>query len=133
MVYSDADTEDLSREQLTASLAWHPSLSNAEEVVMPEVDSFVWFTLDQRPCLAKVVAVDASLPRPLTVRLYEALGLRDDFVFDSFGPAVNPEAEEGPMVKQIAVHEVIFRFDRLTTRGFMSATVRRRLLKVLSR
>ena len=60
VVYSDADSEDLSqeKEKLTASLAWHPSLSNAEEVVMPEVDSFVWFTLSQLPCLAKVVDVD---------------------------------------------------------------------------
>ena len=67
------------------------------------------------------------------MRLYEARGRRDDFVFDSFVPAVNPEAEEGPVVKQIAVHEIILRFNRLTARGFLSATVRRRLLKVLSR
>ena len=93
----------------------------------------VWFTLDQLPCLGKVVSVDASSPRPLTVRLHEARGRNRDFVFDSFMPAVDPESEGDPLVKQIAVHEVIMRFPELTVRGFMSAAVRRRLLKALSR
>ena len=79
------------------------------------------------------MSLDASSPRPLTVRLHEARGRNRDFVFDSFMPAMDPESEGEPLVKQIAVHEVIMRFPELTVRGFMSAAVRWKFLKVLSR
>ena len=72
VVYTDEDSEDMGLQQLAGALVWHPSLSGAEEVVLPAPGSFVWFALEQRPCLGKVVSVDASSPRQLTVRLFEA-------------------------------------------------------------
>ena len=67
------------------------------------------------------------------MRLFEARGRKDDFVYDSFQPAFDPESDGDPMVKQVAVHEVLCRFEQLSVRGLMSAKVRRRLLKALSR
>ena len=132
VVYSNCDSEDVTKEQLAKMLVWHPALTDAEEVVIPEVGTFVWFAADQLPCLGKVVATDASSARPITVRVYEPQGRHSDLPKDCFKPAVDPEDEEAPVVRQIAVHEVMLRFPELSVRGFMSAKVRRRFAKALS-
>ena len=71
VVYTDCDSEDLSKEQLAKMLVWYPALTDAEEVVIPEVGTFVWFAAEQLSCLVKVEATDASSTRPITVRIYE--------------------------------------------------------------
>ena len=113
-------------------LVWHPALTGAEEVVAPEVGSFIWFAAEQQPRLGKVESVDVSAARQITVRIFEPQGRHEELVRDCFKPAVDVDDNEAPMVRQVAVHEVMIRFPELTPRGFMSAKVRRRFSKALA-
>ena len=78
VVYNDFDEEDLNRGQLAESLLYHPGLSTAEEVVLPEVGSYVWFAWEQQPWIGRVMVVDPTVPRPIQVRCYTPVkGLED--------------------------------------------------------
>lgn len=70
ITYSDFDSEEVDRQGLAAILAYHPLLETDEDLPVPEVGTYVWFSVEQSPRLGKVVEIDPSSVRPITVHLY---------------------------------------------------------------
>ena len=70
----------MSKEQLSSLLVWHPALTGVEEVVAPDVGSFIWFAAEQKPRLGKVESVDMSAARQITVSIFEPQGRHEELV-----------------------------------------------------
>ena len=106
VTYSDFDSEEVDRQKLASLLAFHPLLDTLADISVPEVDSFVWFSEDQQPRLGKVLEVDPSVSRPITVHLYSPQAGAKDITRARFHPTTDPETNQ-PMLKQLTVPQVI--------------------------
>ena len=98
-----------------------------EDVV---VGSYVWFSEDQQSRLGKVLSVDSTSPRSIMVQLYAPQVNVVSLARAKFQSTRDQEGE--PKVTRITMHQMQLRLQLLTTRGFLSTTDRRRLIKVLA-
>jgi hypothetical protein len=134
VVYSDFDAEDLSLNELTDGLVYHPRLDHAADLELPEVGSFVWYSQDRAPCLGKVVELDPTLPRPLTVHVYDPQPSKGGLQSARF-EARRPEAgarEVSGIHDQLFLAQIRFGFEALTAEGYLRKKDRKRLKKCLS-
>ena len=92
MVYKDFDSEDLNFNELVDAVYYHPLLDTTHDLVIPEIGAFVWFSERQRPRLGQVTGLDPTLPRPVTVRIFEPRGGATSLVMAKFKP--KPPADE---------------------------------------
>ena len=74
VVYKDFDSEDLNFNELVDAVYYHPLLDTTHDLVLPEIGAFVWYSEKQRPRLGQVTGLDPTLPRPVTVRIFEPRG-----------------------------------------------------------
>ena len=130
ITYSDFDSEEVDRQGLAAILAYHPLLEADGDLPIPEVDTFVWFSVDQSPRLGKVVEVDPSSVRPITVHLYTPRKGAADITRAKF-VAVSEGEDNQPVVKRLTLPQVILRVPRLTPKGYLTAKDRSLLAKRL--
>ena len=126
VTYSDFDSEEVDRQTLAKMLAYHPLLDTTFDLEVPAVGTFVWFSEDQNPRLGKVVEVDPSTSRPLTVQVFLPQAGAGDITRARFFPATDTETGKATL-QQLTLPQVILRFPSLTVRGFLSAKDRRAL------
>ena len=81
------------------------------------------------PVLGKVVAVDPTLPRPVTVNLYHPAGKAKGVVSARFIPALDDEGR--PELMQLTVQQVVMGVKALTKGGYLQAADKRRLRQFL--
>ena len=131
VTYSDFDSEEVDKQGLASILIYHPLLDAHSDIQVPEVESLVWFSKDQQPQLGRVLEVDPSSPRPLSVRLYVPLTPNTDLVGARYMPAVDPENDQ-PIIQRLTMPQVVLRLDKdLTKRGYLQASDRRRLGRLI--
>ena len=130
--YEDFDGEDLSREELATSLLYHPLLNTEGDLAVPEVGTFVWFSQRNLPRLGQITAIDPTVSRPVSVQLYEPRSSDTAVHLARFRPARTEDTAEPAMAK-ITLHQILLRFNSLTTRGFLGTKERERLRKAMSR
>ena len=92
VVYPDYDSEDLNFDELVDAVYYHPLLDTTYDLQLPQVGHFVWFVERQRPRLGQVTGLDPTLPRPITVRLFEPRGGATSLAAASFRPT--PPADD---------------------------------------
>ena len=92
---------------------------------MPEVESFVWFARNNMPVIGKVVVVDPTLPRPITVLLYQPESGSKGVIGARFVPATNEDGETTSL--QLTPQQVVMQVSSLTTKGYLRASDKRRL------
>ena len=129
VTYSDFDEEDLEAAQLAEVVLYHPLVDHAGDLDVPEPDSYVWFARENMPVMGRVVAVDATLPRPITVHLYNPTGGAKGVVSARYVPASNDEGR--PELIQLTIQQVVMRVKSLTKGGYLPATDRHRLRSFL--
>ena len=71
--YSDFDQDEIDKGELWDSVIYHPRLDLAVYTPeqLPELHEVVMFTLEQKPSMGKVVAIDQTATKPITVELWE--------------------------------------------------------------
>ena len=130
VVFDDFDSEDLSLEQMVHALVYHPLMDLAHDVSPPTVGQFVWFSMDQQPRLGKVVAVDPTLPRPVTVRLFEPSTGARKLSLAVFRPVPIEDDGVGGHV-QLHLFQIRFGFEALLGTGKLPVVIRHKLDKSL--
>ena len=126
ITYSDFDSEEVDRQGLASMLVHHPLLDTRGDLLIPEVDSYIWFSENQQPRLGRVKEVDPSVARPVTVQLYSPHPGAPDITRARFYPASDTESNQ-PLLKQLTIPQVILRVPSLTVRGYLSAADRKAL------
>ena len=119
---------------MTDGLVYHPTLDHTADLDLPEVGSFVWYSQDRAPCLGRVVELDPTLPRPLTVHVYDPQTTKGGLPAARF-QARRPEAgvrEVSGIHDQLFLAQIRFGFDSLTAEGFLRKGDRTRLKKCLT-
>ena len=109
-------------------------LDHTADLELPEVGTFVWYSREQTPCLGKVVELDPTLPRPLTVHVYDPLRSRGGLPSARF-VARRLEAgvrEISGIHDQLFLAQIRFGFEALTEEGYLKKRDRERLKKCLS-
>ena len=105
------------------------------ELQLPKVGSFVWYSFEQAPRLGQVVELDPTLPRPLTVLVYDPVDTTGSPLTTRYEPR-KPESgvrEESGIYDQMFLSQVRFGFESLTTEGLLRKQDRERLQRCLSR
>ena len=131
VTYSDFDGEDMTKSELAKCLVYHPALQQDYKAEELKVGTFVWFSEEQQPRLGEVVSVDASSPRPITVKLYEPQANAVSLPRARFVKAREADSD-ATKVTQITMHQVVLRLQHLTVRGYLQAADRRRLQRCLT-
>ena len=126
---SIVDEEELNREQLATILAYHPLVDAVGDIEVPEVGSFVWFAEGNQPRLGRVSTVDATLPRPLAVDLFEPRSGARSLARASFKLVRSADTDE-TVQRRITIQQVRLRFAHLTARGYLTTKDRVRLRKI---
>ena len=126
VVFDDFDSEDMSLEQLVDALVYHPLLDLCNDVVPPEVDSYVWFSQHQQPRLGVVTAMDPTLPRPVTVQYLEPSAGARRLSLATFLPVRSTEDGVGSH-EQLTLSQIRFGFPALLPSGKLPLEVRRQL------
>ena len=130
VTYEDFDGEDLNRRELAAALLFHPLLNTEGDLQVPALDSLVWFSQDSQPRLGKVMEIDPTVSRPLTLHIYEPMKHSGGLHLARFRPCLEKDSQ-GPLVARITLHQVMLQLAGLTKTGCMQAADRLRLQKVL--
>ena len=125
VTYSDFDEEDLEAAQLAEVLLYHPLMDHAGDVAVPRQDSFVWFARNNLPVLGKVLAVDPTISRQVSVQLYQPAAGSKNVVTARYVPVSNGDGQ--PEVMQLTVQQVVLGVDVLTKGGYLRTNDRRRL------
>ena len=125
VVYADFFGEDMSAGTLANHLAYHPLLDTCGDLDVPEAGSFVWFAEAQQPRLGRVESVDPTNPRPLTVLLFTPQANARNLSQARFAPARDEDDQH--LLMSLTLHQVKLRFPRLTSRGYLSTSDRRKL------
>ena len=109
----------------------HQELEVDYQAEQLEVGGFVWFSENQQSRLDKILVVNVTSPRPVTVQTFVP---QTNVVSLSRARFRAARHEEGgkPKVTRITMHQIQLRFQQLTTRGFLGAADRRRLDKLLT-
>ena len=116
--------------ELAKLLTHHQELEADYQAEQLEVGGFVWFSENQQPRLDKILAVDVTAPRPVTVQMFVSQANAASLSRARFRAARHEEGGK-PKVTRIMMHQIQLRFQQLTTRGFLGAADRRRLDKLL--
>ena len=135
MVYPDYDSEDLNFNELVDAVYYHPLLDTTYDLQLPQVGHFVWFAECQRPRLGQVTGLDPTLPRPITVRLFEPRGGAASLAKASFRPTP-PADDSGDQVgcmHELHLMQVRTTFPHLLADGRLPAEARRHLQAFLRR
>ena len=109
-------------------------LDHTADLRLPEIGSFVWYSKDREPCLGKVVELDPTLPRPLTVQVFDPLPSKGGLPSARF-VARRPETdgrEVSGIHEQLFLAQVRFGFEALTAEGYLRRKDRNRLRKCLT-
>ena len=96
----------------------------SSDISVPAVDTYVWFARNNMPVLGRVVEVDATLPRPLSVQLMTPEKGQTQVASARFRPAVDNEGQ--PLMVQLTVQQVVMQVESLTNAGFLRSSDRRR-------
>ena len=126
VTYSDFDSEEIDKQKLASMIVFHPLLDTSSDFEVPAVDSFVWFSEDQLPRLGKVIEIDPSVSRPITVHLYSPHPGAPDIARARFQPALDQDTNQ-PILQQLTLAQVILRVPELTSRGFLPPADRKSL------
>lgn len=111
---------------LAEVIRYHPLLDASGDLHVPEIGSFIWYSVKQQPRLGQVVSVDPTVPRPLVVEVFEPQSNSVSLPRAKFRRAQDVDTGN-PKVDHITLHQVRMSFDKLTTRGFLSTKDRMRL------
>ena len=125
VTYSDFDEEELTKDQLATHLAYHPVLDIGGDLQVPNIGDFVWFSEERQPRLGQVLAVDTTLPRPVTVEVWVPETGAGDITRARFVQAFDDE--QSAVVTQLTIHQIKLRLGALTSGGRLTATDRCRL------
>ena len=128
VTYSDFDSEEVGRQRLASMLVYHPLLDTKADIVVPEVDTFVWFSERHQPRLGRVKEIDPSVSRPVTIQLYSPHPGASDITKARFVPAMDPDTNL-PLLKQLTISQIILRVSQLTGKGYLPIRDRRALAK----
>lgn len=129
VVYRDFDSEDLNFNELVDAAFYHPALDTTHDLVLPEVGSFVWYSEQQRPRLGQVTGLDPTLPKPVTVRVFEpkeGAGALANAVFRPKPPKDDDRDKVG-CFQQLHLSQVRSSFPALTTSGRLPSKAKRHL------
>lgn len=130
MSYKDFDEEQLTLEELSQVITYHPLMDATSDLQVPTPGTFVWFVVRQHPRLGRVVSIDPTISRPIVVEVFEPQANAVSLPHAKFALTTDLETHE-PKVNQITLHQVILRFENLTRQGYLTAADRRKLLKCL--
>ena len=118
VTYSDFDSEKVDRQKLTSILLYHPLLDTCGDLLVPEVDYYVWFSENQQPQLGRVKEVDPSVSRPVTVHLFSPHPGAPDITRARFYPSMDQESNQS-LLKQLIILQVILRVPSLMVWGHL--------------
>ena len=109
-------------------------LDSSAGMELPEIGSFVWYSVNQAPRLGKVSEIDPTLPRPVTVVIYDPQPSSADLTGARFEPRRIEEnsREVSGVHDQLFLSQVRFGFQSLTAGGFLRKQDKKRLKKCLS-
>ena len=130
ITYEDFDGEDLTRQELAAALLYHPLLNTMGDLQVSSVDSFVWYSQEGRPRLGKVLEIDSTVSRPLTIHVFEPMRNNGGLHLAKFRPCMDKDSQ-GPVVARITLHQVLIQLSGLTKLGYLPQADRLRLQKQL--
>ena len=126
ITYPDFDGETMTRGELATHIVYHPLLDTAGDLDVPEVDQFVWYSSNGKPRLGKVIEVDPTVSRPLTVQIYRPQSNARSIAVARFSAATEVDSGE-PAVDRITLFQVQLRLKALTRQGYLSGQDRKRL------
>ena len=129
--YKDFDEEQMTMEEMSQVIAYHPLMDATSDLQVPASGSFVWFAVNQQPRLGRVVSVDPTLSRPIVVEVFEPQANAVSLPRARFVLSQDPDTQE-PRISNITLYQVILRFESLTQRGYLSAADRRKLQDCLA-
>ena len=130
MTYQDFDEEQMTLQELSQVVRYHPMLNPTSDLDIPVVGRFVWYAVNQQPRLGQVTAVDPTVPRPVVVEVFEPKANAVSLPTAKFRRALEKESGE-PRFENITLHQIQMSFTELTPRGLMTPTDRKRLQKCL--
>ena len=131
ITYSDFDSEEVDRQTLASMIYYHPQLDTHSDLPIPKVDSLVWFSKDQHPQLGKVIEVDPTSPRPISVRLMVPRSEKPALTHARFAPAVDVETDQ-PLIQRLTIPQIVLSVTKpLSRRGQLHAQDRKRLGKLI--
>ena len=131
VTYQDFDGEDMTKEELTQVLAYHPLLNTVGDLSAPEVGSFVWFSQDNLPRLGQVTSIDPTVSRPVVVQVYEPRKESGPVYSAKFRAACVPGTSD-PKLARITLHQILLNFVSLSAKGFLMAADRQKLRRKLT-
>ena len=121
----------MTRQELTKALLFHPLLNTEGDLQVPPVESLVWFSQGNLPHLGKVLEVDPTVSRPLTIQACESMKTGGGLHLTRFRPCLD-EDSQGPMMTRITLHQVMMQLAGLTKGGYLQSADRPRLQKRLN-
>lgn len=95
----------MDRQGLAAILVHHPLLDSHSDIKVPEVGSLIWFSHEQQSQLGKVLEVDPTGARPLSVRLFSPKSKGRRYVDSRFEPAVQPGTTDQPVIQRLTIQK----------------------------
>ena len=134
-VYPDFDSEDLNFNEVIDAVYYHPLLDTTYDLQLPEIGHFVWYAEQQRPRLGQVTGLDPTLPRPVTVRVFEPRRGASSLATAVYRPKP-PDDDSGDQVgcrQQLHLMQVRMSFPALLADGRLPSQARRQLQAFLRR
>ena len=95
----------LKRKTKGSKNGYHQELEADYHAEQLEVGGFVWFSENQQPRLGKILAVDATSPRPVTVQMFVPQANAASLSRVRFRAARHEEGGK-PKVTRITIHQI---------------------------
>ena len=135
VVYDDFDSEDLSANELYDAIYYHPLLDASSDLVLPSVGEFVWYSFDRLPRLGRVVGLDPTTARPVTVRVFVPRSGAKSLPLATYKPKPqgDEDREASGCYDVLHLSQIRFGFQALTGEGKLPASARKRLRSCLRR
>ena len=130
VTYQDFDEEQLTLQELTQVIRYHPLLNTSGDLQVPAVGEFVWYARNQQPRLGQVVSVDPTVSRPIVVEIFEPQSNASSLTRARFRRATDEDTGDS-VVDQLTLHQIQLRVSGLTPRGLLRPQDRRRLQRCL--
>ena len=135
VIYEDFDSEDLSANELYEAIYYHPLLDATSDLVLPSLGDFVWYSFDRLPRLGKVVSLDPTTARPVTVRVFVPRSGAGSLPLAACKPKPqrDEDREGSGCFDHLHLSQIRFGFPDLTGAGKLPASAQKRLRYCMQR
>ena len=133
MVFDDFDAEELSANELYDATYYHPLLDASSDLPLPEIDDFVWYSFDRLPRLGRVVSLDPTTARPVTVRVHVPKAGARDLPGATYKPRPqqDDDRDQSGCFDHLHLTQIRFGFRSLTKGGRLPSSAVKRLRSCL--